>query len=77
MQRVKDSDLGGGSTWSRVGLALDLPPEAIEADLPIEVTVTYQNRYFLRFGNLYADGAFDQYDTKAPVFSWTPLNETL
>ena len=77
VQRVKDSDLGGGSTWSRVGLALDLPPEAIEADLPIEVTVTYQNRYFLRFGNLYADGAFDQYDTKAPVFSWTPLNETL
>lgn len=76
VQRVKDSDLGG-SSWSRVGLALDLPAKEIAADMPIEVTVEYQNKYFLRFGNLYADGAFDQYDTKAPVFAWTPLNETL
>ena len=44
---------------------------------PIEVTVTYQNRYFLRFDELHADGAFDQFDTKAPVFAWTPLHESL
>lgn len=76
IQRAKDSDLGG-SSWSRVGLVLDLPPEEIEADMPIEVEVTYQNRYFLRFGELHADGAFDQYETKAPVFSWSPLHESL
>ena len=77
VQRVKEDPFIGGTSWSRAGVVLDLPAEEIEADMPIEVTVTYQNKYFLHFGNLYADGAFDQYDTKAPVFSWTPLNETL
>lgn len=76
VQRVKDSDFGG-SSLSRVGLALDLPAGEIAEDMPIEVEVVYQNRYFLRFGELYADGAFDQYDTKAPVFAWSPLHETL
>ncbi len=76
IQRAKDSDFGG-SSWSRVGLVLDLPVEAIKADMPIEVEVTYQQRYVLRFGELHADGAFDQYDTKAPVFSWSPLHESL
>ena len=77
VQRVKDSDFGGGETQSRVGIVLDLPAEEIEADLPLEVTVTYQDRYFLNFGEMHADGAFDQYDTKAPVFAWTPLNDNL
>lgn len=77
VQRVKDSDFGGGEAQSRIGVVLDLPAKEVEADLPIEVTVTYQDRYFLRFGDLHADGAFDQYDTKAPVFAWTPLNDTL
>lgn len=67
----------GGETQSRVGLVLDLPAEEIAEDMPIEVTVTYQNRYFLRFGELRADGAFDQYETKAPVFSWSPLHDSL
>ena len=75
-QCAKDSDFGG-SSWSRVGLVLDLPAEAIAEDMPIEVEVTYQNRYSLHFGELHADGAFDQYDTKAPVFSWSPLHESL
>lgn len=76
VQRVKDSDLGG-SSWTRIGLALDLPAAEIAEDMPIEVSVTYQNRYFLQFSELHADGAFDQYDTKAPVFAWSPLHETL
>ena len=76
IQRAKDSDLGG-SSWSRVGLVLDIPAEEIAEDMPIEVEVAYQNRYFLRFGELHADGAFDQYDTKAPVFSWSPLHDSL
>ena len=77
VQRVKEDSFIGGASWSRVGVVLDLPAEEIEADLPIEVTVTYQNRYFLRFGALHADGAFDQYDTKTPVFSWSPLHDSL
>ena len=77
VQRVKEDSIIGGTSWSRVGIVLDLPAEEIEADLPIEVTVTYQNRYFLHFSALHADGAFDQYDTKTPVFSWSPLHDTL
>ncbi len=76
VQRATDSDFGGTS-WARVGLVLDLPAEEIAEDMPIEVDVVYQNRYALRFGELHADGAFDQYDTKAPVFSWSPLHDTL
>ena len=76
VQRIKESDLDSTSRI-RVGLVLDLPASEIVADMPIEVTVTYPNKSFLQFGNLYADGAFDQYDTKAPVFAWTPLHETL
>lgn len=76
VQRAKDSDLGG-SSWARIGLVLDIPAEAIAEDMPIEVEVVYQDRYFLRFGELHADGAFDQYDTKAPVFSWSPLHDSL
>ncbi len=77
VQRVKEDPFIGGTSWSRAGVVLDLPVEEIEADLPIEVTVTYQNKYFLHFGALHADGAFDQYDTKTPVFSWSPLHDTL
>jgi hypothetical protein len=76
VQRIRESDLDSTSRI-RVGLVLDLPASEIAADMPIEVTVTYPNKSFLQFGNLYADGAFDQYDTKAPVFAWTPLHETL
>ncbi len=76
VQRAKDSDLGG-SSWARIGLVLDIPAEEIAEDMPIEVEVVYQDRYFLRFGELHADGAFDQYDTKAPVFSWSPLHDSL
>ncbi len=77
VQRVKDDSIVGGASRSRVGIVLDLPAEAIETDLPIQVTVTYRDKYFLNFGELHADGAFDQYDTKAPVFSWSPLHDTL
>ncbi len=76
VQRAKDSELGG-SSWSRIGLVLDLPAEAIAADMPIEVEVVYQKRYALHFGELHADGAFDQFETKAPVFSWSPLHDSL
>ena len=76
IQRIKESGIDNTSR-SRVGLVLNLPASEIAADMPIEVTIAYQNKSFLQFGNLYADGAFDQYDTKAPVFAWTPLHENL
>lgn len=74
VQRAKEI---GGSSTSRIGVVLDLPADQLEADMPIEVIVTGLGSRIVQFGSLYADGAFDQYDTKSSVFAWSPLHESL
>ncbi|MBR1886019.1 MAG: hypothetical protein IJ812_06390 [Schwartzia sp.] len=77
IQRIKgDAFLGEGS-WSRVGIVLDIPADEVQTGIPLAVTMHGPEGRLIEFGPLYADGAFDQYDTKAPVFAWMPLNDTL
>ncbi len=77
VQRIKgDAFLGEGS-WSRVGVVLDIPAEQVKPGVPITVTMHGLDSLFIEFEPLHEDGAFDQYDTKSPVFAWTPLNDNL
>lgn len=76
VRRLKESALEGGTLWHRLGIVLDIPADELDASLPIEVSVEGLGSSVL-FRGLSASGAFDRYDTKVPVFPWSPLHEKL
>lgn len=77
VRRVRDAAITGGATWHRVGVVLDFAAEDIQEELPVEIIVEGLYGRTLRFNGLACGGAFDRYETKSPVFAWTPLHDTL
>ncbi len=75
IQRVKGDTFLGEGSWSRMGVVLDIPAEQVDRSLPIYISVQGPGKTAVNFDAMYVDGASDQYDTKAPVFAWSPLRE--
>lgn len=77
VRRLKESALEGGTLWHRLGIVLDIPADDIDPSIPVDVSVEGLGRFSVEFRGLSLDGAFDRYDTKVPVFPWSPLHEKL
>lgn len=77
VRRLKESALEGGTVWHRLGIVLDISAADLDDSIPVDVSVEGLGKRSVEFRGLAVGGAFDSYDTKVPVFPWSPLHEKL